>query len=138
MTQNLVDTIAVNDAAALVPVGPRRFRQLAGLETETGKKKLGLVYLGGRAHINRAAAMTVVEKLRHDRRATTYLPQSNLDLFVERNRRDPLSGERLCLIPGCEAHVIGRGKLCLMHSLQQAKHRAARKAERRPSDVSRS
>jgi hypothetical protein len=124
------DTIAVNDAAAMVPVGSRRFRQLAALETEDGKKKLGLTYLGGRAHINRDAAMTVVEDLRAARNTGKYRPQDNLKFFTERNRRDPLTNARLCLIEDCNAHVAGRGKLCLVHSLEQAKRRAARRAER--------
>lgn len=130
MPHNHLDTIAVNDAAALVPVGPRRFRQLAALETLDGKKKLGLVYVKGRAHINRAAAMTVVQELRATRNASTYLPQTNLDFFVEPNRRDASTNARLCLFTDCDNEVTGRGKLCVMHSLEQAKRRAARKAQR--------
>ena len=131
MPHHRCDTIAVNDAASLVPIGPRRFRQLASLETEDGKQKLGLTYVGGRAHINREEAMTLVSQLRAVREASNFLPQENLDYFTERNERDPVSGARICLHTDCRQHVSGRGKLCMMHALDQSRRRAARKLENR-------
>jgi hypothetical protein len=125
---NFHDTIAVNDAAAMVPIGPRRFRQLAGLETPEGKEKLGLTYVHGRAHIRRDQALVLVGNLRAAREQSDRLPQDNLSYFAERNERDPESGARICLAGNCNQHVTGRGKLCLMHSLERAKRRLERRS----------
>jgi hypothetical protein len=57
-------TILVTEAAALVPLGPRRFRQLCGLETREGRASLELSYAAGRAVINREKALAEVARLR--------------------------------------------------------------------------
>ena len=124
-------TIAVNDAASRVPIGPRRFRQLAGLETEDGKTALGLRYVNGVAHIDRTRALEVVQRLQEDRQKSTFLPQQNLKRFTERNLRDAGSNARVCLEDGCGEHARGRSKLCSHHSHLRAERRAAAGGRRR-------
>jgi hypothetical protein len=124
-------SILVTAAAALVPIGPRRFRQLVDLETSQGKKALGLHYVGGRAALDHAKAMVVVERLRHERRKTGQLRQDHLGRFAEPCPVDPETGARLCIEEDCGAKVSGRGKLCEAHSAARASARAARKGLRR-------
>lgn len=123
-------TIAVNDAAALVPLGPRRFRQLADLETPTGKVAMGLVYVDGRAHVNREAGLKIIKKLQQDRRHRADLPQKNLDHFATPNRIDPVTKTRICIEHGCEDWVSGRGKLCAEHSQERAERRRLKRLRR--------
>lgn len=126
-------TILVTEAAALVPLGPRRFRQVVGLETVDGRERLGLAYVNGRAVINRAMAMVEVERLHAERCARTRLRQDNLGRFSEPCDVDPETGERLCVEEGCEAVADGRGKLCIPHRTARAKARAARQRRHKVS-----
>ncbi len=115
----------------MVPLGPRRFRQLVGLETLEGKRALGLHYIDGRAAVERAPTMREVERLRLKRRARGRLRQENLAQFAEPCPVDPVTGERLCVEEGCAAASSGRGKLCEAHSAARATARAARRSRRK-------
>ena len=126
LTRSKSSTILVTDAAALVPLGPRRFRQLAGLETDEGKRLLKLTYVAGRAMIDRDKALALIEQLRAERQASSRLRQEGLDRFAEQCERDPRTGERLCIEVGCQSVVCGRGKLCDVHSAIRAERRRQR------------
>lgn len=126
-TQSRTSTILVTDAAALVPLGPRRFRQVTRLETDEGKALLELTYVSGRAVINRQKALVVIEQLRAARQTSGRLRQEGLDRFTEQCERDPSTGERLCIEVGCQNVVCGRGKLCEAHSVLRAERRRQRR-----------
>lgn len=99
----------------MVPLGPRRFRQLVGLESEDGKAALELTYINGHAVINRAKALEWVEVLRAQRRTGGTPRLDNLGVFAARCAVDPDTGRRICIEPGCADAAEGRSKLCRAH-----------------------
>jgi hypothetical protein len=129
-TPSTSSTILVTAAAEMASLGPRRFRQLAGLETEAGKASLELAYVGGRAVISREKAMAVVARIRAERGRDAPPRHVHLGRFTERCAVDPDTGERLCIEEACGARVSGRGKLCAARGKLCAAHSAARSAAR--------
>jgi hypothetical protein len=123
-------TILVTEAAKLASLGPRRFRQRAGLETEVGKVILELAYVGGRAVISREKAMAVIERICAERGRDASPRHVHLGRFAEPCPVDPETGKRLCVEEGCGASVSGRGKLCQAHSIARAVVRAAGRRRR--------
>lgn len=91
---------------------------------------MGLVYIDGRAHVNREAALKTVKELQQARRHRTDLPQKNLDHFAFPNDIDPVTKTRICIEDGCEDWVSGRGKLCEQHSMERAERRRLKRGRR--------
>lgn len=110
-------TIRVSQAAAMIPLGPRRFRQLVGLETEEGRAALELEYADRYAVINRTKALEWVDVLR-TQRCTGGSPRlANLGVFAGRCAVDPNTRQRICVEPGCPDSAEGRSKLCHAHRI---------------------
>ena len=126
-TRAVPSTILVTEAAKLASLGPRRFRQRAGLETKAGKALLELTYIGGRAVISREKAMAVIARIRAERGVDAAPRHVHLGRFAEPCAVDPDTGKRRCIEDGCKAAAEGRGKLCTAHSAARAARRAARR-----------
>lgn len=114
----------------MVPLGPRRFRQLVGLETEEGKAALELTYIDRHAVINRAKALEQIDVLRAQRRGGGTPRLKNLGVFAECCAADPDTKQRICIEPGCADTAEGRSKLCRAHRAARAARKKGRGSTR--------